>query len=81
MTWKDLKARLSDPIVAGGLLLILIGEVQRQSDALLSWLGPEGAGLVLSLLGLCAVVIRQIQTLLALPAPKETDDGSQDSGV
>ena len=60
MTWKTLKARLSDPIVAGGLLLMVIGEIQRQSDVLLSWLGPEGAG----------VVIKSIQ---ALPEPKDAD--------
>lgn len=78
MTWKDLKARLSDPIVAGGLVLMVLGEVQRQSDVLLSWLGPKGAGVVLSLIGVGAMVIRQIQALLA---PKETQDDSQDSGV
>ena len=78
MTWKDLKARLSDPIIAGGLLLVVIGEVQRQSDVLLSWLGPQGAGFVLSLLGIGAMVIRHIQ---ALPAPKGEDDDSQNSGV
>lgn len=78
MTFKDLKARLSDPIVVGGLLLLVIGEVQRQSDVLLSWLGPQGAGFVLSLLGVGAVVIRHIQ---ALPAPKGESDDSQDSGV
>ena len=78
MTFKDLKARLSDPIVAGGLLLIVIGEVQAQADVLLSWLSPTAAGRVLSLIGIAAVVIRHIQ---ALPAPKGEDDGSQDSGV
>lgn len=80
MTWKDLKARLSDPIIAGGVLLILIGEVQRQSDALLSWLGPQAAGFVLSALGIGAVVIRHIQAL-ASATPKGDDDDSQDSGV
>jgi hypothetical protein len=79
MTWKDMKARLSDPIVAGGLTLLVLGEVQRQSDVLLSWLGPKGAGFVLSLLGIGAMVIRYIQ---ALPAPpKGADDDSQNSGV
>ena len=79
MTWNNLKARLSDPIVAGGLLLLVIGEVQRQSDVLLSWLGPKGAGVVLSLIGIAGVVIRHIQ---ALPAPpKGEDDDSQNSGV
>jgi len=78
MTFKDLKARLSDPIVAGGLLLVVTGEIQAQSDVLLSWLSPESAGRVLSLIGLFAMVIRHIQ---ALPAPKGEDDGSQDSGV
>lgn len=78
MTFKDLKARLSDPIVAGGLLLIVIGEVQAQSDVLLSWLSPTAAGRVLSLIGIAAVVIKHIQ---ALPAPKGDDDDSQDSGV
>jgi len=79
MTWKTLKAQLSDPIVAGGLLLVVIGEVQAQSDVLLSWLSPEAAGRVLSLIGIAAVVIRRIQ---ALPVPpKGEDDDSQDSGV
>jgi hypothetical protein len=76
MTWKSLKARLSDPIVAGGLLLVLIGEFQAQSDILLSWLSPEAAGRVLSLIGIAAVAIRHIQ---ALPAPKE--DNGENSGV
>jgi hypothetical protein len=78
MTFKDLKTRLSDPIVAGGLLLIVLGEVQAQADVLLSWLSPTAAGRVLSLIGIIAVVIRHIQ---ALPAPKGEDDDSQDSGV
>ena len=78
MTWSNLKARLSDPIVAGGVLLLVIGEVQAQSDVLLSWLGPEAAGRVLSLVGIGAMVIRYIQ---ALPAPKGEDDDSQNSGV
>jgi len=80
MTWQDLKARLCDPIVAGGLLLVVIGEVQAQSDVLLSWLSPEAAGRVLSLIGIGAMVIRRIQALPPAP-PKEVDDGSQDSGV
>lgn len=71
MTWKLLKARLSDPIVLGGLLLLVLGEVQAQSDALLSWLGPEAAGRVLSLIGIVGVVLKSIQ---ALPAPKDADD-------
>lgn len=78
MTFKDLKARFSDPIVAGGLLLVVIGEVQAQSDVLLSWLSPEAAGRVLSLIGIGAMVVRHIQ---ALPAPKGDDDDSQNSGV
>ncbi len=78
MTWKDLKARLSDPIVAGGLLLVVTGEIQAQSDVLLSWLSPEAAGRVLSLIGIFAVVIRHIQTLLAA---RGGDDDSQDSGA
>jgi hypothetical protein len=78
MTWKTLKARLSDPIVAGGLLLLVMGEVQAQSDVLLSWLGPEAAGRVLSLIGIGAMVIRHIQALSAL---KGESDVSQDSGV
>lgn len=78
MTWKSLKARLSDPIVAGGLLLLVLGEVQAQSDVLLSWLSPTAAGRVLSLIGIVAMAIRYIQTL---PAPQEDDDVSQDSGV
>jgi hypothetical protein len=78
MTWKDLKARLSDPIVAGGLLLVVIGEVQAQSDVLLSWLSPEAAGRVLSLIGILAVVVRQLQALSAL---KGDNDDSQNSGV
>jgi hypothetical protein len=78
MTWKDLKARLSDPIVAGGLLLLVIGEIQRQSDVLLSWLGPQAAGVVLSMIGIAAMVIRHIQALSAL---KGESDVSQDSGV
>ena len=77
MTFKDLAARLSDPIVAGSLLLVLFGEVQRQSDVLLSWLGPQGSGVVLSLIGIAGVVIRHIQ---ALPAPPKEDNG-EDSGV
>lgn len=71
MTWGALKARLSDPIVAGGLLLVVLGEVQARSDALLSWLGPEAAGRVLSLIGIVGVVLKSIQ---ALPAPKDADD-------
>lgn len=78
MTWKNLKARLSDPIVSGGLLLVVIGEFQAQSDVLLSWLSAEAAGRVLSLIGIAAMVIRHIQ---ALPAPKGEDDDSQNSGV
>lgn len=80
MTWKDLKARLSDPIIAGGIALLVIGEVQAQSDVLLSWLGPSAAGRVLSLIGICAMLIRHIQTLAAA-APKGESDDSQDSGV
>lgn len=76
MTFRDLKMRLSDPIVLGGLLLLILGEVQAQSDVLLSWLGPEAAGRVLSLIGIAAMVIRYIQ---ALPAPQE--DNGEDSGV
>lgn len=76
MTWKALKARLSDPIVAGGLLLLVIGEIQAQSNVLLDWLSPAAAGRVLSLIGIVAMVIRYIQ---ALPAPKE--DNGEDSGV
>ena len=76
MTWKSLKARLSDPIVLGGLLLMVIGEVQAQSNVLLDWLSPEAAGRVLSLIGIVAMGIRYIQ---ALPAPKE--DEGEDSGV
>lgn len=78
MTWSDLKARLNDPIVAGGMLLLVLGELQAQSDVLLSWLGPTAAGRVLSLLGIAAMVIRHIQ---ALPAPKGENDDSQNSGV
>ncbi|HEX7103948.1 MAG TPA: hypothetical protein VF201_14990 [Nitrolancea sp.] len=79
MTWKDLKARLSDPIVAGGIVLLVIGEIQAQSDVLLSWLGPTAAGRVLSLIGIFAVVIRHIQ---ALPAPKgESNEDSENMGV
>lgn len=68
MTWKALKARLSDPIVLGGLLLLVIGEIQAQSNVLLDWLSPEAAGRVLSAIGIVAMVIRYIQVL---PAPKE----------
>lgn len=79
MTWKALKARLADPIVVGGLVLLVLGEVQAQSDVLLSWLSPTAAGRVLSLIGILAMAIRYIQTL---PAPaQEDDDASQDSGV
>jgi len=78
MTFQDLKKQLSDPIVAGGLLLVVLGEVQAQSDLLLSWLGQEGAGRVLSLIGIIGVVIRKLQ---ALAASKGEDDDSQDSGV
>lgn len=78
MTWKTLWARLSDPIVAGGLLLLVLGEVQAQSDVLLDWLSPTAAGRVLSLIGIAAMVIRYVQTL----TPKqEIDDESQNSGV
>ena len=77
MTWSDLKARLSDPIIAGGLVLVVIGEVQAQSDVLLSWLSAEAAGRVLSLIGICAMVIRHIQ---ALPAPKGEDDANDQAG-
>lgn len=76
MSWRTLKARLSDPIVQGGLLLLVIGEVQAQSNVLLDWLSPTAAGRVLSLIGIVAMVIRYIQ---ALPAPKE--DNGEDSGV
>lgn len=76
MTWKTLKSRLSDPIVAGGLLLLVLGELQAQSNVLLDWLSPAAAGRVLSLIGIVAMVIRYIQ---ALPAPKE--DNGEDSGV
>lgn len=78
MTWKTLKAHLSDPIIAGGLLLVVLGEVQAQSDVLLSWLSPEAAGRVLSLIGLIGVVVRKLQALSAL---KGENDVSQDSGV
>lgn len=78
MTWKQLKARLSDPIVVGGLLLVVTGEVQAQSDVLLSWLGPEAAGRVLSLIGILATVVRTVQ---ALPAPKGVDDDSKNPGA
>lgn len=79
MTWNQLKGRLSDPIVAGGLLLLVLGELQAQSDILLSWLGPTTAGRVLSLIGILGTVVRYVQTL---PAPQEhDDDDSQDSGV
>lgn len=74
MTWKALKARLSDPIVLGGLLLLVIGEIQAQSNVLLDWLSPEAAGRVLSAIGIVAMVIRYIQVL---PAPKE--ENSEDS--
>lgn len=76
MTWKTLKARLSDPIVLGGLLLLVIGEIQAQSNVLLDWLSPEAAGRVLSLIGIVAMAIRYIQ---ALPAPQE--DNGEESGV
>lgn len=76
MTWKDMRARLSDPIVQGGLLLLVLGEVQAQSNVLLDWLSPTAAGRVLSLVGIVAMVIRYIQ---ALPAPQE--DNGEDSGV
>jgi len=78
MTWRQLKARLADPIVAGGLLLLVLGEVQAQSDVLLDWLSPTAAGRVLSLIGITAMVIRYVQTL---PPAKEIDDESQNSGV
>ena len=77
MTWNQLKARLADPIVAGGVVLLVLGEVQAQADVLLSWLGPTAAGRVLSLIGITAMVIRYVQTL----TPKEIDDGSENSGV
>ena len=77
MTWKTLWARLSDPIVVGGLLLLVLGEVQAQSDVLLDWLSPTAAGRVLSLIGIIAMVIRYVQTL----TPREVDDESQNSGV
>lgn len=76
MTWKMLKARLSDPFVIGGLLLLVIGEIQAQSNVLLDWLSPAAAGRVLSLIGIVAMAIRYIQ---ALPAPQE--DNGEDSGV
>lgn len=76
MTWKILFAKLSDPIVFGGLVLLVIGEFQAQSDIFLSWLGPEAAGRVLSGLGVLAMLIRHVQSL---PASKgeidETDTG------
>lgn len=78
MTWKSLKARLSDPIVAGGLILLVLGEVQAQSDVLLSWLSPEAAGRVLSLIGVIAVVIRYIQTLPVVP--DEPEDPTNQGG-
>lgn len=80
MTFQDLKARLSDPIVLGGLVLLVLGELQAQSDVLLSWLSPEAAGRVLSLIGIVAAVIRHIQLLPGAPA-KGDDDAGQDSGV
>jgi len=79
MTWGQLKDRLADPIVAGGLLLLVIGELQAQSGVLLDWLSPEAAGRVLSLIGILGTVVRYVQTL---PAPREfDDDDSQNSGV
>lgn len=75
MTFKQLGARLSDPIILGGLILAVLGEVQAQSDVLLSWLSPTAAGRVLSLIGILGMVIRWVQ---ALPAtPTEPDDNQQ----
>lgn len=77
MTWKNLKDRLSDPIVAGGILLLVLGEVQAQSDVLLSWLGQTGAGRVLSLIGIFAMMIRYVQ---ALPPAAKDDDANDQAG-
>lgn len=57
MKWKDLKARLSDPIVSGGLLLLVIGEIQAQSNVLLDWLSPTAAGRVLIAVGSVAATL------------------------
>lgn len=76
--WQALKARLADPIVLGGLLLLILGEVQAQSDILLSWLSPEAAGRVLSLIGIIAMVIRYLQTIPV--KAEEPDDVNNQSG-
>lgn len=68
MTWQSLKAHFNDPIIVGGLILLVLGEVQAQSDVLLDWLGPTAAGRVLSLIGIAGMVIRYLQSL---PASQE----------
>lgn len=74
MTFRQLGARLADPIILGGLILAVLGEVQAQSDVLLSWLTPTAAGRVLSLIGILGMVIRWVQALSATPADEDRND-------
>jgi len=77
MTFKQLGTRLADPIILGGLILAVLGEVQAQSDVLLSWLSPTTAGRVLSLIGILGVAIRWVQ---ALPTQEDDPDDNQQAG-
>jgi hypothetical protein len=63
MTWRTLWHRLKDPTIVFALVLAICGQLQASSDALLSWLGPEAAGHVLTLIGVIAAALRILQTL------------------
>lgn len=76
MTWAALFARLKDPTIALAILLAVSGEVQAQSDWLLSWLGPTAAGRVLSAVGLTVAILRILQTLPPKVPPDTHDDGT-----